>query len=70
MSYKGKFKPKNYQKYKGNPTNITYRSLLERRFMVSVMKLLLYLSGLLKKLLCLMCLLLTIDITDTLLISG
>jgi hypothetical protein len=34
MSYKGKFKPKNYQKYKGNPTNITYRSLLERRFMV------------------------------------
>jgi hypothetical protein len=34
MSYKGKFKPKNYQKYKGDPTNIVYRSLLERRFMV------------------------------------
>ena len=37
MSYKGKFKPKNYQKYKGNPTNITYRSLLERRFINEVM---------------------------------
>lgn len=34
MSYKGKFKPKNYQKYKGDPTKIVYRSLLERRFMV------------------------------------
>jgi len=34
MSYKGKFKPRNYQKYKGDPTNIVYRSLLERRFMV------------------------------------
>ena len=34
MSYKGKFKPKNPNKYKGNPTNIIYRSLLERRFMV------------------------------------
>jgi hypothetical protein len=34
MSYKGKFKPQNYQKYKGDPTNIVYRSLLERRFMV------------------------------------
>jgi len=34
MSYKGKFKPKNYRKYKGDPTKITYRSLLERRFMV------------------------------------
>ena len=34
MSYKGKFKPKNPKKYKGNPTNIIYRSLLERRFMV------------------------------------
>lgn len=29
MSYKGKFKPKNPQKYKGNPTNIIYRSLWE-----------------------------------------
>jgi len=34
MSYKGKFKPKNPNKYNGNPTNIIYRSLLERRFMV------------------------------------
>jgi hypothetical protein len=34
MSYKGKFKPKNPNKYKGNPGNIIYRSLLERRFMV------------------------------------
>ena len=34
MSYKGKFKPKNPKKYKGNPKNIIYRSLLERRFMV------------------------------------
>ena len=34
MSYKGKFKAKNPNKYKGNPTNIIYRSLLERRFMV------------------------------------
>jgi len=34
MSYKGKFKPQNYQKYKGDPTNIIYRSLLERRFMI------------------------------------
>ena len=34
MSYKGKFRPKNPKKYEGNPTNIIYRSLLERRFMV------------------------------------
>ena len=34
MSYKGKFKPKHPKKYKGNPKNIIYRSLLERRFMV------------------------------------
>lgn len=34
MAYKGKFTPKNYQKYMGDPTNIIYRSLLERRFMV------------------------------------
>jgi len=34
MSYKAKFKPQNYQKYKGDPTKIIYRSLLERRFMV------------------------------------
>ena len=32
--YSGKFKPKNYKKYKGDPTQIVYRSLWERRFMV------------------------------------
>ena len=34
MAYSGKFKPKNYKKYKGDPTRIYYRSLWERRFMV------------------------------------
>jgi len=34
MAYKGKYKPVNPSKYKGDPTNIIYRSLLERRFMV------------------------------------
>mgnify|MGYP000896903997 FL=1 len=29
MAYKGKFKPKNPRKYKGDPTNIVYRSLWE-----------------------------------------
>ena len=33
MSYKGLYKPKNPSKYKGNPTNIIYRSLWERRLM-------------------------------------
>jgi len=33
MAYSGKFKPKNPHKYKGNPTNIIYRSLWEMRFM-------------------------------------
>ena len=33
MSYKGKFKPKNRSKYKGDHTTITYRSLWELRFM-------------------------------------
>ena len=33
MAYKGKFTPKNPQKYKGNPKNIIYRSSWERRFM-------------------------------------
>lgn len=31
--YKGRFTPKNPQKYKGNPTNIIYRSLWERNLM-------------------------------------
>lgn len=33
MAYKGKFKPKNTSKYKGNPTNIIYRSLWELKLM-------------------------------------
>ena len=33
MSYKGRFKPKNYKKYKGDPTKVTYRSMWELRFM-------------------------------------
>lgn len=34
MSYKGLFKPKYPQKYKGNPTNIIYRSLYELKLMM------------------------------------
>jgi hypothetical protein len=34
MSYNGKYKPSNPKKYKGDPTNIIYRSLWERKFMV------------------------------------
>ena len=33
MSYKGKYQPSFPKKYKGNPTNIVYRSLWERTFM-------------------------------------
>ena len=33
MSYKGRFKPKQYKKYKGDPTKIVYRSMWELRFM-------------------------------------
>ena len=33
MSYKGYFKPKNPGKYKGNPTNIIYRSSWELKLM-------------------------------------
>lgn len=33
MSYKGYFKPRNPSKYKGDPTNIIYRSGLELRLM-------------------------------------
>ena len=33
MSYKGRFRPKNHKKYKGDPTKVYYRSLWERRFM-------------------------------------
>ena len=34
MSYQGKYRPSNTKKYRGNPTNIIYRSLWERKFMV------------------------------------
>jgi hypothetical protein len=34
MSYKGKYQPSFPQKYKGDHTNIIYRSLWERKFMV------------------------------------
>ena len=34
MAYKGKYQPSFPQKYKGDPTNIIYRSLWERKFMV------------------------------------
>ena len=33
MSYKGKYQPSYPKKYKGDPTNIIYRSLWERKFM-------------------------------------
>jgi hypothetical protein len=33
MSYKGKYQPSFPKKYKGDPTNIVYRSLWERTFM-------------------------------------
>lgn len=33
MSYKGKFSPKHPKKYKGDPTNIIYRSLWELKLM-------------------------------------
>ena len=34
MSYKGKYNPKNPHKYKGDPTNIIYRSLWELKLMM------------------------------------
>ena len=33
MSYNGKYYPRYTKKYKGDPTNIVYRSLWERKFM-------------------------------------
>jgi hypothetical protein len=36
VSYKGFFKPKNPQKYRGNPTNIVYRSSWECKMMTYV----------------------------------
>lgn len=34
MSYKGKYKPQNPEKYLGDPSKVVYRSLWERKFMV------------------------------------
>jgi trans-aconitate methyltransferase len=34
MAYKGVFKPKNPQKYNGDPTNIIYRSSWELKYMM------------------------------------
>ena len=34
MSYKGKYIPNNPKKYVGNPSQVIYRSLWERKFMV------------------------------------
>ena len=34
MAYKGKYKPDNPSKYRGNVHNVVYRSLWERKFMV------------------------------------
>jgi hypothetical protein len=34
MSYSGRYRPSNPLKYRGDPTNIIYRSLWERKFMV------------------------------------
>lgn len=33
MAYKGKYKIKKLEKYKGDPTSVIYRSLWERKFM-------------------------------------
>ena len=34
MAYRGRYIPSNPKKYKGDPSNIIYRSLWERKFMV------------------------------------
>lgn len=34
MAYKGIYKIKNIEKYSGDPTNVIYRSLWERKFMI------------------------------------
>lgn len=34
MQHKGRFKPKNYKKYKGDSTKVFYRSSWERNFMI------------------------------------
>ncbi len=34
MAYSGIYRPKNPKKYRGNPSNIVYRSLWERKYMI------------------------------------
>ena len=34
LAYKGKYSPRNYKKYRGDPTNVIYRSLWEKKFMI------------------------------------
>ena len=34
MAYKGKYRPRNPKKYRGNPSQVIYRSLWERKLMV------------------------------------
>jgi len=34
MAYSGFYKPKNPKKYRGNPTQVVYRSLWERKYMI------------------------------------
>jgi len=34
MAYKGRYNPKNPKKYKGDPSNVIYRSLWERKLMM------------------------------------
>lgn len=34
MAYSGKYKPINPRKYKGDPTNVIYRSMWEKKFMI------------------------------------
>jgi hypothetical protein len=34
MAYSGFYRPINYEKYKGNPMDVVYRSLWERKFMI------------------------------------
>jgi len=69
MSYKGKYYPSYPKKYKGDPTNIIYRSLWERKFMVYCDKNEEYLSGEVKKLHYHIVLLLIIRFIDTFLTS-
>ena len=47
--YSGKYKPLNPQKYKGNVSNIIYRSSWEKRFMIYCDKTRAVMNGVVKK---------------------